>query len=325
MHVTRIKRIRHMSRALPRMFRPAELGIRNPVRVLRERVAVTEHVVPPEAPTLEEALAADIGDEVHAVEGEPVLVDSAAFITMVPPIRLPMMQRKRPPPALIDARQIAPHIHLMQRRHRRQPELAVPLYALHDAHIASARRRLFPTGVVILNDDVSKREGEEEARATKGHEAVEDDGPPFLRDAADVLRQAGVVGGEHGDESVHGGEKGVVVYDSDPLNSIIALTIEKLDEREVAVGHIVFLIWGFDEGSFDAEIAHVGLQGGHFPPVWFVLLFRGDDDDEEVGVRVGEPALEIWEGVFETVEECGHAEQYVRGIDGFLLGKGRDF
>ena len=84
---------------------------------------------------------------------------------------------------------------------------------------------MVPAGLVFGVDEGGGWKGEEEAGAAKGHEAVEDDGPPFFRDAANVLLLSGVVVAEHVDERVHGREKGVVVYDSDPLSCFIALAI----------------------------------------------------------------------------------------------------
>ena len=105
---------------------------------------------------------------------------------------------------------------------------------------------------------------------------------------------SGVVVAEHSDQSVHGRDEGVVVYDTDPLGVLIALAIEQLNERKVALSHVVVLIQRCNEGSLDAKIAHVGLQLGHLLLVWVSILFRSDDDDEEMSISVREPTLEEW-------------------------------
>ena len=184
-----------------------------------------------------------------------------------------MMERERAPSAFVDAREVAAHVHLMEFGDRGQSDLAMPLDALDDAHIAGRSAGLVSAGLVFGIDQRRHWEGEEETGAAKGHEAVEDDGPPFFGDAADVLLLSGVISVEHVDQGVHGREEGVIIDDSDPLSRLIALAVQELDEREVAVCHVVILIYRFNDCSLDTQIAHVRLQLGHFLLIWSTVLF----------------------------------------------------
>lgn len=132
------------------------------------------------------------------MQWEPVV---PAFV--IPPVRLPVVERKRAPSAFVDAGEITAHVHLMKRGDRRQSGMAMPLDTLEDADIPGAGAGLFPAGLVIGIDQSGHWEREEETGAAEGHEAVEDDGPPFFRDAADVLLVSGIIVPEQIYQRVH--------------------------------------------------------------------------------------------------------------------------
>ena len=188
------------------------------------------------------------------VQGEPARVpDGVGAAAVFGPVSFfPVVQRQDLATAFENPRPIAVDVDLVKPRQDTQPRGRETRDAFVNLVVAESHPRVgfAIVEVRVRRDGGGEGNAEENPAAAHGDEAVEDDGPPFFGEGAEVERLRGVVFREGGKQGGHGGDEGVVVDEGEPFSKTrFDVGVQDFYEGEVAFYAVVFAVERFYEGG----------------------------------------------------------------------------